>query len=106
MNAKPVVALADVREDVQIACDYFDMRVGATGGRFMRRYFATTDRIALNPWSYPIKFEDYHRALVPHSSFAIYFFQETARSVIVAVIDARRDPRFIRNLVRTRRPGG
>ncbi len=103
MNSKPVVALADVREDVQVACDYFDTRVGATGGGFLRRYFATTDRISLNPWSYPIKFEDYHRALVPRSCFAIYCFQEAARSVIVAVIDARRHPRFIRTLVQTRR---
>jgi hypothetical protein len=81
-------------------------RTELAGEGFLRRYFATTDRIALNPRSYPIKFEDYHRALVPRSCFAIYCFQEPARSVIVAVIDARRHPRFIRNLVRTRRPGG
>jgi hypothetical protein len=106
VNAKPVVALADVREDVQVASDYFDVRVGATGERFLRRYFATTDKIVLNPWSYPVKFDDYHRALIPRSSFAIYYFQEAGRSVIVSVIDARRNPRFIRNLLRTRRPGG
>jgi hypothetical protein len=105
VNSRPVVALADVREDVQVACDYFETRVGATGEGFLRRYFATTEKIALNPWSYPIKFDDYHRALVPRSCFAIYYFQEAARSVIVAVIDARRHPCFIRDLVRTRRPG-
>ncbi|MES2692969.1 MAG: hypothetical protein V4773_05805 [Verrucomicrobiota bacterium] len=44
-----------------------------------------------------------HRALISKSPFAIYHFQETARSVIVAVIDARRHPRLIRDAVRSRR---
>ena len=103
MNSKPVVALAGVSADVQDAYDYFETRVGATGERFLQRYFATTDAIALNPWTYPVKFDDYHRALIPRSSFAIYYFQEPVRSVIVAVVDARRHPGVIRRMVRTRR---
>lgn len=34
---------------------------------------------------------------------AVYYFVEPERSVIAAVIDARRDPRLIRDLIRTRR---
>jgi hypothetical protein len=65
VNPKTVVALADVREDVLGACDYFETRVGSTGERFLQRYFATTDKIAQNPEVFPVKFDDYHRALVP-----------------------------------------
>ncbi len=103
MNGKPVVALAAVSEDVQGAYDYFSERVSGAGDRFLERYFATTDRIALNPAMFPVKFDDYHRALIPKSHFAIYYFQESARSVIVAVIDARRHPRLLRDAVRARR---
>ena len=69
----------------------------------MRRYFSTTDRIVLNPEAFPVKFDDYRRALVPQSHLAVYYFIESDRSVIVAVIDARRHPRLIRDLIRTQR---
>ena len=67
MNGKPVVALEVVREDVQQAFDYFNVRVGGTGERFLNRYFSVADAIVLNPWSFPVKFDDYHRALIPKS---------------------------------------
>ena len=106
MTGKPVVALADVSEDVQLAYDYFAACLRGGGDRFLERYFAATDRITLNPWSFAVKFDDYHRALIPKSDFAIYYFQEPDRSVIVAVINARRDPKLIRNFVRARRKDG
>ena len=103
MNSKPVVALAFVSEDIQIAYDYFDARLNSGGEKFLERYFTTTDQIALNPGSFAVKFGDYHRALIPKSDFAIYYYQKTDRSVIVAVVNARRHPRSIRNFVRNRR---
>lgn len=103
MSGKSVIALDVVRDDVQLAYDYFEDRVGGSGERFLTRYFVVTDKIALKPDLFPVKFDDYHRALVPKSYFAIYYFEEPARSVIVAVVDARRDPRLIRDMVRGRR---
>ena len=103
MTSKPVVALQVVSEDLQLAYDYFAARLTGGGERFLKRYFESTDRIAFNPWSFPVKFDDYHRALIPRSDFAIYYFQEPNRSVIVAVINARRHPRLIRDFVRGRR---
>jgi plasmid stabilization system protein ParE len=103
VNSKPVVALATVRDDVQLAFDYFQTRVGASGDKFLDRYFTTVDQIALNPWSFPLRYEDYHRALVPRSSFAVYYFQEEKRSVIAAVVDARRNPDWIRRILSQRR---
>ena len=103
MNGKPVVALAMVSADVQHAYDYFAARLQGGGDKFLQRYFESTDQIASNPAIFPVKFDDYHRALIPKSDFAIYYFQEPNRSVIVAVINARRHPRLIRDFVRTRR---
>lgn len=103
MKSLPVVALDPVREDVQAAYDYFEDRLAGAGDRFLNRYFATSDRIGLNPEIFSVKFDDYRRALIPKSSFAAYYFVEPERVVIVAVIDARRHPRLIRDLVRGRR---
>lgn len=103
MTSKPVVALEQVSEDVQLAYDYFATRLLGGGDKFLERYFTATDQIVLNPWSFSVKFDDYHRALIPKSDFAIYYFQEPDRSVIVAVINARRHPRLLRDFVRARR---
>lgn len=88
---------------MQLAYDYFAMRADFGGEEFLQRYFEAADRIALNPWMFPVKFDDYHRALVPRTDFAICYFQKSERSVIVAVINARRNPRLIRDLIRRRR---
>ena len=103
MISKPVVALEQVSEDVQLAYDYFADRLFDGGDKFLERYFTLTDQIALNPWSFSVKFDDYHRALIPKSDFAVYYFQESNRSIIVAVVNARRHPRFLRDFVRARR---
>lgn len=103
MKSVPVVALDVVREDVQEAYDYFAEGISDGGERWLERYFATTDKIATNPEMFPVKFDDYRRALVPRSNFAIYYFVEPTRAVIVAVVDARRRPGMIRRLVRRRR---
>lgn len=103
MKRLPVVALAAVGEDMQAAYDYFEARGAGAGEKFLGRYFAITDRIAQNPETFPVKFDDYRRALIPKSYLAAYYFVETDRAVIIAVVDARRHPRSIRDLVRGRK---
>jgi len=103
VNPKPVVALHYVSDDVQSGYDYLEHGLPGRGERFLKRYFEVTDKIAANPWMYPVKFDDYHRALVPKTNLAVYYFQEPERSVIVAVVDARRNPRLIRAFIRGRR---
>lgn len=103
MKSLPIVALDVVREDVQAAYDYFAEGISEGGERWLERYFATTEKIAENPERFPVKFDDYRRALVPRSNLAIYYFVEPTRAVIAAVVDARRRPETIRGLVRGRR---
>jgi len=103
VKSLPVVALEAAREDLQAVYDYFEMRVMGAGERFLGRYFAAADKIALNPESFPVKFDDYHRALVAKSNLAVYYFIEPDCAVIIALLDARRHPRLIRDFVRGRR---
>lgn len=103
MKRLPVVALDAVREDVQSAFDYFEARAIGGGDQFLERYFATADRIASNPETFPVKFGDYRRALIPRSYLAAYYFIEAECAVMVAVIDARRNPNAIRKLIQKRK---
>ena len=103
MKGLPVVALEIVRDDIQAAYDYFSARSASGGEKLLESYFATTDRIGRHPETFPQKFDDYRRALIPGSYLAIYYFVEPERAVIAAVVDARRHPRLIRDLIRGRR---
>ena len=103
VKSQPVVALEVVSADVQAAYDYFETRLPGAGERFLTRYFATADKIASNAETFPLKFDDYRRALVRKSNLAVYYFIEHEQTVIVAVIDARRHPRLMRDLIRGRR---
>jgi plasmid stabilization system protein ParE len=103
VKSQPVVALEVVSADVQAAYDYFETRLPDAGERFLTHYFAITDRIVENPETFPLKFDDCRRALVPKSNLAVYYFIERERTVIVAVLDARRNPRLMRRLIRGRR---
>ena len=103
MKSLPVVALSAVSGDLQDAYDYFELHLPGAGERFLLNYFATADRIAANALLFPLKFDDYHRALIPKSNYAVYYFIADDRVVTVAVIDARRDPRLTRDFIRSRK---
>jgi plasmid stabilization system protein ParE len=103
MKGRPVVVLAAVGPEVQQAYDYFAIRAPGKGEDFLERYFDVTDRIVQNPEAFPQKFDDYRRALVPKYGYAVYYFITDEKSVIVAVIHARRHPRLTRDFIRARR---
>jgi len=103
MKSLPVVALTAVDQDVQLAYDYFEAHLPGAGERFLQHFFAVAGRIEANALLYPVKFDDYHRALVPKSNYAIYYFIAEDRVIIVAAVDARRDPRLTRDLIRLRK---
>ena len=103
MKSLPVVALAAASEDVQLAYDYFESQLPDAGERFVRNFFEVMERIASNAWLYPLKFDDYHLALISKSNYAAYYFILDDRAGIGAGMDARRDPRLTRDLIRSRK---
>ena len=80
MISKPVIALAFVSDEVQLAYDYCAARLKDGGEKSLKQYFELTDQIAHNPPMFPVKFDDYHRAMIPKSDLAIYYFQEPDRA--------------------------
>lgn len=59
--------------------------------------------IEWNPDLFSRKFGIIQRVILMRSYFVVYFFQEPERSIVIAVLDGRRNPRTIRRLLRTRK---
>jgi hypothetical protein len=58
--------------------------------------------IEWDPDLFPHKVGNIQRVILKRSYFILYFFQEEDRSIVIAVLDGRRNPRDIRKLVRAR----
>ena len=69
----------------------------------LRNYFETVEWIEWNPNLFPRKFGSLQRVILKRSYSVVYFFQEAKRSIVVAVLDGRREPRANKKLLTTRR---
>ena len=58
--------------------------------------------IEWNPELFPKKYKRFRRAIIRRTYFGIYYVIEPAVTVVVAVLDLRRDPRAIREMLKTR----
>ena len=103
MSAKPVEALEVVQTDLEYARSFYESWKRGGGEEILRKYFEAVDWIEWNPDLFPRKFGIIQRVILKRSYFVVYFFQEQKRSVIVAVLDGRRNPRVIRKLIAARR---
>lgn len=103
MSAKPVEALEAVQADLEYARSFYDSWKPGGGEEILRKYFDAVEWIEWNPDLFPRKFGVVQRVILRRSYFVVYFFQEQARSIIVAVLDGRRNPPAIRKLIAARR---
>ncbi len=103
MSAKPVEALEAVQADLEYARPFYESWKPGGGEEILQKYFNAVEWIEWNPDLFPRKFGIIQRVILRRSYFVVYFFQEEARSIIVAVLDGRRNPRVIRKLVTARR---
>lgn len=55
--------------------------------------------ISWNPEQFPKKHRQFRRAIIRRTYFGIYFALEPGVTTVVAVLDLRRDPRVIRELL-------
>jgi plasmid stabilization system protein ParE len=106
VSAKRVEILEAVQPDLEYARSFYEAWKPGGGDEILRKYFDALDWIEWNPDLFPRKFGLIQRVLLKRSYFVVYFLQEKDRSVIVAVLDGRRDPRVIRKLIHRRRRTG
>jgi len=58
--------------------------------------------IEWNPELFPKKYKRFRRAIIRRTYYGIYYVLEPQVTIVVAVLDLRRDPREIRRLLNLR----
>lgn len=103
MNGNPVVFLEPVEDDLRLAIEFYDSWRGDGGAEFLKRFRETIDWIEWNPRMFLEPFRPFRRAIIRKSYYGVFFACESNQSVEVAVLDLRRDPETIQELLKRRR---
>lgn len=103
MKSKPVEALPEVAGDLLAAVQHYQSWRSDGRSHLLQKYEETVSWIAWNPDLFPKKLGAVQRVVLKESYYVVYFVQEAARSVVIAVLDGRDDPVKRRRLVRRRR---
>ncbi|MES2696035.1 MAG: hypothetical protein V4773_21355 [Verrucomicrobiota bacterium] len=103
MKSLPVFALPEVEGDLRVAMAHYGSWRSDGVEHILRKYEETVSWITWNPEAFPRKFGAVRRAILKQSYYIVYFLMEADRTVIVAVLDGRREPGDIRSLLRKRR---
>ena len=103
MNSKPVVALPAVEDDLRASIAHYATWRSDSAEHVLQSYDETIRWIAWNPDAFPRKVGAIQRAFLKQSYYLVYFVQEPDRSLIIAVLDGRREPATIRKLLISRR---
>ncbi|HUG10293.1 MAG TPA: hypothetical protein VMM36_04730 [Opitutaceae bacterium] len=105
MKSRPVVALPEVEGDLRAAISHYSSWRSDGEAHVLQMYDETISWIEWNPEAFPRKHGLIRRAILKRSYYIAYFLPEADRSVVLAVLDGRREPSEIRSLLRGRRTG-
>ncbi len=103
MSAKPVEALEVVQADLEYARSFYESWKPGGGEEILRKYFEAIQWIEWNPDLFSRRFGLVQRVILRRSYFVVYFLQEPKRSIVLGVLDGRRDPRVLRKVLSRRR---
>ena len=103
MKSLPVVALPEVEADLRAAIAHYSSWRSDGESHVLTKYNETVSWIEWNPEAFPKKYGPVRRAILKHSYYIVYFMLEAQRSVVLAVLDGRREPSEIRILVSRRK---
>lgn len=102
MNSLPVEFLEFVEADLRYARNFYDSWKFEGAETFHGKFRETISWIGWNPEMFPKKYKRFHRAIIRHTYFAVFYAIEKDAVVVVAVLDMRRDPRVIQSMLRLR----
>ena len=103
MKSLPVFALPEVEADLRAAMTHYSSWRVDGAEHIRRKYDETVGWVAWNPEAFPKKYGSVRRAILKRSYYVVYFLMEADRTLVLAVLDARRDPREIRSIIGKRR---
>ena len=88
--------LGEAAQDIASAGDFYEGVEPGVGDYFSDSIIADLERLVLSHGIHP-RFFGLHRALADHFPFGIYYRETGMRTEIIAVLDLRRDPAWIRS---------
>ncbi|MDR1190161.1 MAG: hypothetical protein LBK60_00665 [Verrucomicrobiales bacterium] len=95
--------MADLEDDLRVAAEQYQSWHYNGKEHFLGKYDEIIRQIEYNPAAFPVKFDDVQGAILERSYYIVYYVQELKRSVVLAVLDGRRNPRSINRIVRARK---
>jgi plasmid stabilization system protein ParE len=102
VKSLPVIALPEVESDLRAATAHYASWRSDGAAHILQKYEETVEWIRWNPEGFPRKHGAVRRAILKQSYYVIYFLIEAATTIVLAVLDGRRDPQEIQNIVRRR----
>ena len=103
MRSLPVFTLPEVESDLREAMVHYASWRTDGAEHIRQKYDETIGWIAWNPEAFPRKHGLVRRAILKQSYYIVYFIEETERTIVLAVLDGRRDPQDIMSVVKTRK---
>lgn len=102
MKIQPVEFLEIVASDLRQAHDFYDSWQTNGTRMFQAKFRDAVAWIEWNPELFPKKYKRFRRAIIRKTYFGIYYVIEPGVTVVVAVLDLRRDPKAIRQMLNRR----
>lgn len=102
MNSQPVEFLEAIEPDLRQAWAFYDSWQADGAEKFQSRFRETIAWIEWNPELFPRRYKHFRRAIIRRTYYGIYYAIEPGVTVVVAVLDLRRNPQAIRRLLSTR----
>jgi hypothetical protein len=99
VKSQPVEFLEPIEADLRDARAFYNSWQTDGGARFHEKFRETVSWIEWNPELFPRRHRHFRRAVIRRSYFGIYFAIEPAVTTVVAVLDLRQSPAFIRHLL-------
>ena len=94
--------LPEVEEDLVTGYEWYEYQAPGLGDDFLQMFYASIDKISLNPLSYPDVYHGVRRCLLKRFPYAIYFHIRDNDVIIFGLFHCARNPHFVRKKLRNR----
>jgi hypothetical protein len=92
---KTVIVLAEAAEDIEAARNFYEDSEAGVGNRFVDSLVADLVSLGVLNGIHPVHL-DFHRMLASRFPFGIYYREHRDETQVVAILDLRRNPNWIR----------
>lgn len=101
MTVKKVIISDDALLDLEAGKDFYEDKQTGLGFYFVTSLLSDVASLRLYSGNHPIRF-GYHRMLSKRFPFAVYYEVIESATRVVAILDMRRNPELVRQVIKDR----